>query len=103
MVIANCDIEPMGVSHSVIFQQNWAKGKGCVWSSVGELEDSFIPPQNCMPGTVVGVGKGLGTSTKALALMEFTLGVRKPDLNQVNKHHIICQELVSAQEENKAG
>lgn len=56
-----------------------------------------------MPGTVVGVGKGLGTSTKALALMEFTLGVRKPDLNQVNKHHIIRQELVSALEENKAG
>lgn len=93
----------MGVSYSLIFQQNWAKGKGFVWSSLSEFEASFILPQNCMPGTIVSVGKGLGTNIKAHAFMEYTLGVRKPDLKQRNKHTIICQELVHALEENKAG
>lgn len=56
-----------------------------------------------MPGTVVGTAEELGTNTKATARMEFTLGLRKPDLKQMNKHYITCQELISAAEKNKTG
>ena len=41
-----------------------------------------------MPELLYALGKELGTNTENPALMDFTLGLRKRDLKQMNEHCI---------------